>query len=125
MIIFINFIVILFFRFVFVKHHHGAWPTQGWSTAHLTSSRILEYYKLYLPSALALGSDFWRMAVVGVLAARQGVLEVAVFTVGYRFLWLCLIVTSSVARAAGIQISISIGQGCVGAAIIQAKVIIA
>ena len=71
----------------------------------------------------ALGSDFWRMAVVGVLAARQGVLEVAVFTVGYRFLWLCLIVTSSVARAAGIQISISIGQGCVGAAIIQAKVI--
>ena len=85
----------------------------------------MEYYKLYLPSALALGSDFWRMAVVGVLAARQGVLEVAVFTVGYRFLWLCLIVTSSVARAAGIQISISIGQGCVGAAIIQAKVIIA
>ena len=91
----------------------------------MTSSRILEYYKLYLPSALAIGSDFWRLTVVGVLAARQGVVEVAVFTVGYRFLWLCLIVTGSVARAAGIQISISVGQGCVGAAILQAKVVIA
>ena len=92
--------------------------------SNLTRSRIVEFYKLYLPSALAIGSDFWRVTVIGVLAARQGALEVAVFNVGYRFLWICLMFSGALARAAGIQIAIFIGRSSVGAAQSIAKVLL-
>ena len=32
--------------------------------------------QLYIPSALAIASDFWRVTVIGVIAAKQGALEV-------------------------------------------------
>ena len=92
--------------------------------SNLTRSRIVEFYKLYLPSALAIGSDFWRVTVIGVLAARQGALEVAVFNVGYRFLWICLMFSGALARAAGIQIAIAIGNSSVAAAQGIAKVLL-
>ena len=91
--------------------------------SNLTRSRIGEFYKLYLPSALATGSDFWRVTVIGVIAARQGALEVAVFNVGYRFLWICLMFPGALARAAGIQIAIAIGNSSVAAAQSIAKVL--
>ena len=92
--------------------------------SNLTRSRIVEFYKLYLPSALAIGSDFWRVTVIGVLAARQGALEVAVFNVGYRFLWICLMFSGALARAAGIQIAIAIGNSSVAVAQGIAKVLL-
>ena len=85
--------------------------------------RIFEFYKLYLPSALAIASDFWRVTVIGVIAANRGSVEVfgkvfgevkhdlginnevqvAVFNVGYRFLWICLMFSGAMARASGIR----------------------
>lgn len=93
------------------RHHRGAWPAKGWSLDHLTKARVAEFYKLYIPSALAIASDFWRVTVIGVIAARQGSLEVAVFNVGYRLLWICLMFSGALARAAGIQMALSIGRG--------------
>ena len=76
-----------------------------------------------MPSALAIGSDFWRVTVIGVLAARQKALELAVFNVGYRFLWICLMFSGALARAAGIQIAIAIGNSSVAVAQGIAKVL--
>ena len=105
-----------------VRHHRGAWPTEGWAVSNLSKGRVWEFYKLYIPSALAIGSDFWRVTVIGVLAARQGTVEVAVFNVGYRFLWICLMFSGALARAAGIQIAIAIGEKAVEHAQSIAKV---
>ena len=52
--------------------------------------RVFEFYKLYLPSALAIASDFWRVTVIGVIAANRGSLEVGelqqdcIYTAGRR-----------------------------------------
>ena len=105
-----------------VRHHRGAWPTEGWAVSNLSKARVWEFYKLYIPSALAIGSDFWRVTVIGVLAAKQGTVEVAVFNVGYRFLWICLMFSGALARAAGIQIAIAIGEKAVKQAQSIAKV---
>ena len=48
---------------------------------HLTNFHL----QLYIPSALAIASDFWRVTVIGVIAARQGSLEV-------RQPWLLLVI---------------------------------
>ena len=83
----------LILRFVIGRHHRGFWPTEGWSFTHLTKvskqkrfsprfsetspkDRVFEFYKLYLPSALAIASDFWRVTVIGVIAASRGSVEV-------------------------------------------------
>ena len=42
----------------------------------IVKERIFEFYKLYLPSALAIASDFWRVTVIGVIAANRGSVEV-------------------------------------------------
>jgi len=108
--------VLILLGFVIGHHHRGAWPAQGWSLSNVTRARIWEFYKLYLPSALAIASDFWRVTIIGVIAAKQGTLEVAVFNVAYRFLWICLMFSGALARAAGIKIAISIGNSSVAAA---------
>ena len=93
----------------------------------IVKERIFEFYKLYLPSALAIASDFWRVTVIGVIAANRGSVEVgklfgrvkqdvivclsginnevqvAVFNVAYRFLWICLMFSGAMARASGIR----------------------
>ena len=62
--------------------HRPCWP--GWSARHLTQPRIKAYLKLYVPAALAIASDFWRMAFIGAVAAHQGSLNLAVFNASYR-----------------------------------------
>ena len=52
----------------------------GWSWRYITCARVLEYLRLYVPAALSIGSDFWRMSLVGALAASLGDQELAVFT---------------------------------------------
>ena len=36
-----------------------------------------QFYGLYLPSALTIASDFWRITVIGAIAASRGEVEVA------------------------------------------------
>ena len=146
-------------RFVIGRHHHSAWPAKGWSLSNLTKGRVCEFYKvcldywpvyilivsysfqLYIPSALAIASDFWRVTVIGVIAAKQGALEVltnityflfslkkhpifqlAVFNVAYRFLWICLMFSGALARASGIKMAVSIGKASVAEAQFTARV---
>jgi len=118
---YVQLFVLLLLGIVIGRHYRGAWPETGWSLSNLSKTRVLEFYKLYIPSALAIASDFWRVTVIGVIAARQGELEVAVFNVGYRFLWICLMFSGALARAAGIQIAIAIGDGAVSSAKFIAK----
>ena len=87
----------------------------------MTKKRVKEFYKLYIPSALAIASDFWRVTVIGVIAARQGSLEVAIFNVGYRFLWICLLFSGALARASGIKIAVAVGESNISTAKYLAK----
>ena len=104
------------------KHQRDAWPESGWSLTNLSRRRIKEFYKLYVPSALAIASDFWRVTVIGIIAARQGSLEVAIFNVGYRFLWICLLFSGALARAAGIKIAVAVGENAITTAKYISKV---
>ena len=38
---------------------------------------------MYLPAALSIGSDFWRMAVIGILAASVSADDLGVFNSSY------------------------------------------
>jgi Na+-driven multidrug efflux pump len=78
--------------------------------------RIGTYSKLYFPAALALSSDFWRMGVMGAIAASLGQREVGVFNASYRILWITLIFVGSLSGASGIKIAQRLGSGDVDAA---------
>jgi len=114
--------VILLMGFAIGSYHRGYWPAEGWSFKNVTRTRVRQFYGLYLPSALAIASDFWRVTVIGVIAAGRGGVEVAVFNVAYRFLWICLMFSGASARATGIRLAVAIGKGAVGGAQYIAKV---
>jgi MATE family multidrug resistance protein len=67
----------------FQQLHAPAWG--GWDTKEITWERIKIFCELYFPAALASASDFWRVAVIGAVAAKLGEEEVAVFNTSYRF----------------------------------------
>ena len=60
------------------------------------------------------------MASVGNLMSVR--VQVAVFNVGYRLLWICLMFSGALSRAAGIQMALSIGRGRVDRARQTARV---
>lgn len=39
--------------------------------SHVTWKRVWVYMRFYFPSALAIASDFWRVSVIGIFAARM------------------------------------------------------
>ena len=61
-------------------------------------------------------SDFWRLSVIGIVAAGMGEKEVGVFNASYRILWMCLIFIGAVAGAISIKMSQALGSGAGGAA---------
>ena len=80
-------------------------------TDGITKDRIRTFSVLYFPAALALSSDFWRMGVIGAIAATIGETEVGIFNASYRILWISLIFVGSLSGAAGIKIAIHLGKG--------------
>jgi len=84
------------------------WPQAvGWcgvSPAFVTKSRVREYLKLYVPAALSIASDFWRMSAVGAFAASLSTLDLAVFTASYRVMWISLVLTGSLTGGVGIKV---------------------
>lgn len=103
-------IFILWFVFMFIqKLHKPSWG--GWSWKQITMERICTFSKLYFPAALGSASDYWRVAVIGVVAAKLGDVEVGVFNTSYRIMWIVLTMVGSVAGAAGIKTSIKLGNG--------------
>ena len=77
----------------FVKAERAGPPTEGalanvdesshW-TSGFTWKRVHTFSRLYFPAALALSSDFWRMGLVGAIAAKIGEREVGLFNASYR-----------------------------------------
>mmetsp|Transcript_23732 Transcript_23732/g.32674 ORF Transcript_23732/g.32674 Transcript_23732/m.32674 type:complete len:508 (-) Transcript_23732:78-1601(-) len=94
--------------------HEDCWP--GWSSSHITWGRVCEYAAMYVPSALAIASDFWRMAAIGAVATSLGETEVGVFNASYRVLWMCLTFIGSLSGAVGIKLGIAFGSGRVASA---------
>eukprot|EP00440_Ansanella_granifera_P070848 gb/GFBE01076892.1/.p1 GENE.gb/GFBE01076892.1/~~gb/GFBE01076892.1/.p1 ORF type:complete len:539 (+),score=97.35 gb/GFBE01076892.1/:1-1617(+) len=103
---------ILWFIFCYVKElHKECWP--GWSWEHVTRARVMQYGNMYLPAALAIGSDFWRVAVIGAVASSLGPTDLAVFNASYRICWMVLTFLGALAGATGTQLNIALGKGCV------------
>eukprot|EP00529_Nitzschia_sp_RCC80_P018861 CAMPEP_0113510598 /NCGR_PEP_ID=MMETSP0014_2-20120614/38225_1 /TAXON_ID=2857 /ORGANISM="Nitzschia sp." /LENGTH=514 /DNA_ID=CAMNT_0000406567 /DNA_START=103 /DNA_END=1647 /DNA_ORIENTATION=- /assembly_acc=CAM_ASM_000159 len=90
------------------KLHEKCWP--GWQLSEITFKRIRTFCELYFPAALSLGSDFWRVAVIGSIAAKLGETEVAVFNTSYRICWIALIFVGSLAGASSINMSLRLGK---------------
>lgn len=90
------------------KLHEPCWD--GWSFQEITWGRIRTFCDLYIPAALGMASDFWRVAVVGSVAARLGEQEVAVFNTSYRIMWIVLVLVNAIGSASGIKISLRLGR---------------
>ena len=91
-------------------YHRQGWPTTGgcWglSLSFVTRARVAAYLRLYVPAALSIASDFWRMSAVGAFAARLSTLDLAVFTASYRIMWISLVLSGSITGG----VSIAVGQ---------------
>jgi MATE family multidrug resistance protein len=99
----------MWFVYIYMQRlHEVCWP--GWVWKEITMTRIKTFSDLYFPAALGMASDFWRVAVVGAVAAKLGENEVAVFNTGYRVMWIVLILCNALASAAGIKTSIRLGK---------------
>lgn len=94
---------------VWRKLHLPCWP--GWKCDQITRARVKEYMKQYIPAALSLASDFWRLSAIGAVAATFGEKQVGVFNASYRILWMCLIFIGAVAAATSIKMSSALGAG--------------
>eukprot|EP00192_Tetraselmis_astigmatica_P005619 CAMPEP_0117672028 /NCGR_PEP_ID=MMETSP0804-20121206/13674_1 /TAXON_ID=1074897 /ORGANISM="Tetraselmis astigmatica, Strain CCMP880" /LENGTH=514 /DNA_ID=CAMNT_0005480579 /DNA_START=50 /DNA_END=1594 /DNA_ORIENTATION=+ len=94
-----------------LKLYRDYWPAEGWSLVHITKARVWEFVKVYLPAALALASDFWRVAAIGSVAASLGPEEVAVFNCSYRVMWICLTFIGSMGGAMAIHLGVALGGG--------------
>ena len=77
---------VLYVVYIRIQRLHSAcWG--GWSSKEMTKERIQTFCGLYFPSALGTASDFWRVAVIGAVAAKLGEVQVAVFNTSYRIMW--------------------------------------
>lgn len=90
--------------------HKPGWP--GWSWEHVTRARVVEFASMYFPAALSGASDWWRVTVIGVVAAAlPGENDLAVFNSSYRILWMCLIFIGALGGATGIKLGMALGAG--------------
>lgn len=105
-----QFAIFFFIAIYWNQLHKTCWPSTGWSTSHLTKERLWTYLNLYIPAALAFGSDYWRFSAIGAIAASLSELELAVFNSSYRILWICLIFTGSLGGAVGIKLGLALGE---------------
>lgn len=105
-------LVIVFFHYQ--KLHKDCWP--GWSSSHVTRVRLKQYLYQYVPQSLSIGSDWWRVSVLGAIVASYGELNVAIWNTGYRLCWICLAFNGSLVSAMGIKLSNALGRGDASAA---------
>ena len=102
---------IAFLYFFYIHHqqlHKRCWD--GWSWKDITKERIRTFSSLYFPSAFGMASDFWRVAVIGAIAAKLGEVDVAVFNTSYRIMWIVLIMVNALSGAAAIKMSMRLGR---------------
>jgi len=98
---------------VCLGYHKKGWPSGvgccGFSLRFVTRVRVVEYLRLYVPAALSIASDFWRMSAVGAFAAQLSDLDLAVFTASYRIMWISLVLSSSLTGGVGISVGQALG----------------
>jgi Na+-driven multidrug efflux pump len=100
---------VLWFVFIHLQRlHEPCWG--GWSRKEITRQRVSTFADLYFPAAMSISSDFWRVAVIGGVAAKLGEVDVAVFNTSYRIMWIVLIMVNALASAAGIKMSMRLGN---------------
>lgn len=100
-----------FVYFIYVRGqrlHEACWG--GWSWNEITRDRIKTFSALYFPSAFGTASDFWRVGVIGAIAAKLGEEQVAVFNTSYRIMWITLIIINALSSASGIKMSMRLGN---------------
>mmetsp|Transcript_16776 Transcript_16776/g.38597 ORF Transcript_16776/g.38597 Transcript_16776/m.38597 type:complete len:450 (-) Transcript_16776:2105-3454(-) len=107
-VVYIQLAVILIEAIWIEKLHKTCWG--GWSWQEITRERIKTFSVLYFPAAFSIASDFWRVAVIGAVAAKLGSLEVAVFNTSYRIMWIVLIIVNAISQASSIKMSIRLGD---------------
>lgn len=78
---------------------------------HITSDRVWRFMGQYVPGALSIGSDFWRVAVIGIVASSLGDENLAVWNASYRICWVALTFLGSLGGAMGIQLGQALGKG--------------
>jgi multidrug resistance protein, MATE family len=102
-------VFVLWFVYMYRQRlHEPCWDGFAWK--EITANRVRTFCDLYVPGALGLASDFWRVAVIGAVAARLGNVEVAVFNTGYRVMWIVLILVNALSSASGIITSTRLGR---------------
>mmetsp|Transcript_3241 Transcript_3241/g.7117 ORF Transcript_3241/g.7117 Transcript_3241/m.7117 type:complete len:504 (+) Transcript_3241:125-1636(+) len=107
----VTYIQLAFMVIVYVyiqKLHETCWP--GFDPSEITWARIKTFSELYFPAALSTSSDFWRVAVIGSIAASLGETQVAVFNTAYRIMWIALVFVISIAAASSINMSMRLGK---------------
>ena len=65
----------------------------------------------YVPAALSIASDFWRMSAVGAVAASLGKDDLGVFNASYRLMWMALTLTGSLGGAVATKLGLRLGAG--------------
>lgn len=106
--VYVQFLVVYVIYIRGQRLHEPCWD--GWAWKEITRPRITTFLQLYVPAALGSASDFWRVAVIGAVAAKLGNVEVAVFNTGYRIMWIILIMVSALSSAASIKTSTRLGK---------------
>eukprot|EP00934_Nitzschia_sp_Nitz4_P005498 Nitzschia sp. Nitz4//scaffold378_size14206//7680//9369//NITZ4_008950-RA/size14206-snap-gene-0.7-mRNA-1//1//CDS//3329549696//5488//frame0 len=93
----------LFVVYIWIQQLHApAWG--GWNWNEVTWDRIATFCKLYFPAAMSSASDFWRVGVIGAMAARLGEVEVAVI------MWIALTMVGALAGASAINMTMRLGK---------------
>jgi multidrug resistance protein, MATE family len=106
--VYIQLFIITYFYMYRQRLHEPCWD--GWAPKEITWERIKTFLDLYLPAAFSLASDFWRVAVVGAVAAKLGETEVSVFNTSYRIMWIIMIVVSALSSSAAIKVTLRLGD---------------
>ena len=85
-------------------------PDGGWlHLDNVTRERCVAYAKLYVPAALSIASDFWRVAAIGAVAATLSKDDLGVFNASYRIMWICLTFIGSLGGAVSTKLGIRLG----------------
>jgi MATE family multidrug resistance protein len=99
----------LFIIYIYVGElHANCWP--GWRFSEITWDRIKTFSDLYFPQALSSTSDFWRVAVIGGVAAKMGDTEVAVYNTAYRIAWITMMFVFAMAGASSTNMCLRLGR---------------
>lgn len=106
--IYVQLFIVAYFYMYKQRLHEACWG--GWAYNEITWERIKIFLDLYMPAALGMSSDFWRVAAVGTVAAQLGTKDVAVFNASYRIMWIALVLVSALSSAAGIKMSSRLGK---------------